>query len=86
MHLPLFQREIAVASDDAAREYLKSTPKDEQTASGVWDAMTEASENMVESIRKKDFTKYLTIANPKHGDEFLDEVRLYLSIVYVYSL
>ncbi len=70
-----FQREIATASDDAAREYLERTPKDEQTASGVWDAMTEASENMVEAIRKKDFTKYLAIANPKHGDEFLDEVK-----------
>ena len=70
-----------MASDDAAREYRRSTPKDEQTASGVWDAMTEASENMVESIRKKDFTKYLAIANPKHGDEFLEEVRLSSSVL-----
>ncbi len=71
--LPI-QREIAVASDDAAREYLEKTPKEEQTASGVWDAMTEASESMVETIKKKDFTKFLAIANPKHGDESLEEV------------
>jgi hypothetical protein len=75
-----------VAADDAAHEYLKNTSRDEQTASGVWDAMTEASENMVESIRKKDFTKYLTIANPKHGDEFLDEVRQSSSIYDAYLL
>ncbi len=63
-----------MASDDAAREYLERTPKEDQTATGVWDAMTEASESMVETIKKKDFTKYLAIANPKNGDEFLEEV------------
>ena len=68
------QREIAVASDEAARAYLDKTPKEEQTANAVWDVMTEASERLVESIKKKDFTKYLAIANPKNGDDFLNEV------------
>ena len=50
------------------------TPVDEQSASAVWDVMNEASERMVEAIKKKDFTKYLAIANPKNGDDFLNEV------------
>ena len=65
-----------MASDEAAKAYMEKTPKDDQTASGVWDAMTLASDNMVEAIKKKDFTKYLAIANPKNGDDFLGEVRL----------
>lgn len=73
---PIFvlQREISVAADEAVRAYKDKTPLDEQTATGVWDAMTTASENMVESIKKKDFTKYLQLANPKNGDDFLAEV------------
>ena len=62
------------ASDEAARIYKEKTAIEDQTAAGVWDAMTAASNNMVESIKKKDFTKYLTIANPKNGDDFLNEV------------
>jgi hypothetical protein len=65
-----------VASDEAARTYIEKTPTEEQTATGVWDAMTLASDNMVDAIKKKDFTKYLAIANPKNGDDFLGEVRL----------
>jgi hypothetical protein len=64
-----------VASDEAARAYIQKTPKEEQTATEVWDAMTKASDNMVDSIKKKDYTKYLAIANPKNGDDFLGEVR-----------
>lgn len=64
-----------MASDEAARAYIQKTPKEEQTATEVWDAMTKASDNMVDSIKKKDFTKYLAIANPKNGDDFLGEVR-----------
>ena len=37
--------------------------------------MTLASDNMVEAIKKKDFTKYLVIANPRNGEDFLGEVR-----------
>lgn len=64
-----------MASDEAARVYLEKTPVEEQTAKGVWDAMTLASVNMVDSIKKKDFTKYLAIANPKNGEDWLGEVR-----------
>ena len=70
----VFQREIVAASDEAARIYKENTPILEQTAAGVWDAMTAASNNMVDTIKKKDFTKYLAIANPKNGDDFLAEV------------
>jgi hypothetical protein len=64
-----------VASDEAARIYKEKTPIEDQTATGVWDVMNAASNNMVESIKRKDFTKYLAIANPKNGDDFLNEVR-----------
>jgi hypothetical protein len=64
-----------VASDEAARAYIERIPKEDQTATGVWNTMTEASDNMVQAISKKDFTKYLVIANPKNGDDFLGEVR-----------
>ncbi len=70
-----------MASDEAARAYNERTPKEDQTATGVWDAMTEASDNMVQAISKKDFTKYLAIANPKNGYDFLGEVRLQLFIL-----
>lgn len=67
-----------MASDEAARAYMEKTSKEDQTANGIWDAMTKASQNMVQAIAKKDFTKYLAIANPKNGDDFLAEVRVYL--------
>ena len=31
---------------------------------------------MVKAIHKKDFEKYLAVANPKNGDEFAFEVNL----------
>ncbi len=65
-----------MASDEAARTYIERTPKEDQIATGVWNAMTGASKNMVQAISKKDFTKYLAIASPKNGDDFLGEVRL----------
>ena len=64
-----------MALDEAARAYIEKTPKEEQTTNAVWNAMMEASNNMVEAIKKKDFTKYLAIAKPKNGDDFLGEVR-----------
>ena len=63
-----------MASDEAAKAYMEKTPADEQTASAVWEIMNDASEKMVDSIKNKDFTKYLAIANPKNGDDFLNEV------------
>ena len=78
----IFQREIVAASDEAARAYKEKTPITEQTAAGVWDAMSAASTNMVDYIKKKDFTKYLAIANPKNGDDFLAEVSFFTSLLY----
>ena len=72
-----------MASDEAARVYMEKTSREDQTASGIWDAMTKASDNMVQAIAKKDFTKYLAIANPKNGDDFLAEVRVYLILLQI---
>jgi hypothetical protein len=63
-----------VAADDASRDYLKRTPEQERTADGIWNAMTKASEKLVKCIVAKDFEKYLSVANPKNGDEFIAEV------------
>ncbi len=72
--LSLLQREIALAADEAAREYLKRTPESERTPSSIWDSMNNASDKFVKSIHTKDFDKYLAVANPKNGDEFFREV------------
>ena len=69
------------ASDEAARIYKEKTPILEQTAAGVWDAMTAASKTMVDTIKKKDFTKLLAIANPRNGDEFLAEVSEFIFLL-----
>ena len=53
---------------------MENTPKEDQSGSGVWDAMTTASNNFIDAVKRKDFTKYLAIANPKNGDDFLAEV------------
>ena len=63
-----------MASDEAAKAYMEKTPADEQTASAIWDVMNDATEKMVDLIKRKDFTKYLAIANPRNGDDFLNEV------------
>ncbi len=73
------QREIAVAADEAAREYLKKTPEQERTPSGIWDCMNNASDKFVKAIHSKDFDKYLAVANPKNGDDFFREVMLFIS-------
>ena len=78
----IFQREIVAASDEAARAYKEKTPITEQTAAGVWDAMSAASTNMVDYIKKKDFTKYLAIANPQNCDDFLAEVSFFTTLLY----
>ena len=72
----LLQQDLSRAADDAAIEYERTTPADERSADGVWKAMNAAEASMVKSIKNKDFPKYLSVANPKHGDGFFEEVRL----------
>ena len=75
-----------MALDEAARANLEKTAEEEQTATAVCHVMNEASERMVEFIKKKDFTKYLGIANPKNGDDFLSEVRPSLRLCKVFCI
>jgi hypothetical protein len=36
--------------------------------------MQSASEKAIKAIKQKDFQKYLTVANPRNGDEFFNQV------------
>jgi mannose/fructose/N-acetylgalactosamine-specific phosphotransferase system component IIB len=74
------QREIAVASDEAARDYYENTIKELQTPQGVWEVMSTAATKLVEGIKKKDFDKYLSVANPRNGEDFMDEVQFFCII------
>ena len=67
------QQEIGEASDEAARRYYDETPKEEWSDLGVTGAMRGAAKTKHQSF-KGQFFKYLSIANPKFGDKFLEEV------------
>ena len=67
------QQEIVEASDDAARKYSEETEEIEKTSSGVTFAMMTAAKAKLQSY-KGQFSKFTAVANPKLGDEFLDEV------------
>jgi hypothetical protein len=67
------QQEIGEASDDAARKYYEETPKEDRSDTGVTAVMRVAAKAKHHSF-KGQFFKYLSIANPKFGDKFLEEV------------
>jgi hypothetical protein len=67
------QQEIGEASDDAARKYYDETPLEDRTDTGVTAAMRAAAKSRHHTF-KGQFFKYLSIANPKFGDKFLEEV------------
>jgi hypothetical protein len=69
------QQEIGEASDDAARKYYDETPLEDRTDTGVTAAMRAAAKTRHHTF-KGQFFKYLSIANPKFGDKFLEEVGL----------
>jgi hypothetical protein len=69
------QQEIAEASNDAARKYYDETPADERSTSEVTALMTAVAKTKHQSF-KGQFSKYTVVANPKFGDEFLQEVRI----------
>ena len=68
-----FQQEIGEASNDAARKYYDETPKEDRSDAGVTAAMR-ASAKLKHQSFKAQFFRYLSIANPKFGDKFLEEV------------
>jgi hypothetical protein len=67
------QQEIVEASDDAARKYNDETPKEERSNIKVAAVMRAATKTKLHSF-KGQFSKYTAVANPKFGDEFLEEV------------
>ena len=73
VNLCKIQQEIGEASDDAARKYYDETPIEDRTDGGVTAAMRAAAKLKHQSF-KGQFFKYLSIANPKLGDKFLEEV------------
>jgi hypothetical protein len=75
MFVPLIhlQQEIAEALDDATRKYYEETPEKDRTTLGVTAVMRAAAKTRQQSF-KGQFSKFTTVANPKFGDGFLDEV------------
>jgi hypothetical protein len=67
------QQEIVEASNEAARKYYDKTLEEEGSGLGVIAVMTEAAKSKHQSF-KGQFSKY--IANPKLGDQFLEEVTI----------
>jgi hypothetical protein len=67
------QQEIADASNDAARKYYEETEEADRTVPGVTAMMRAAAKAKQQSF-KGQFSKFTAIANPKFGDEFLQEV------------
>jgi hypothetical protein len=66
------QQDIVDASDEAARKYQDETPKDDRTDAGITAVMHAAVRSKTTSLRGQ-LGKYLVVANPKLGDQFLDE-------------
>jgi hypothetical protein len=64
------------ASDDAAKKYYEETPEAERTIPGVTAVMRAAVKTKQNSF-KGQFSKFTAIANPKFGNEFLDEVSVF---------
>jgi hypothetical protein len=71
-----WQQEIADASNDAARKYYEETAEVDHTVSGVIAVMRAAAKAKQQSF-KGQFSKFTAVANPKFGDEFLEEVNVF---------
>jgi hypothetical protein len=67
------QQEIGEASDDAARKYYDETPMEDRIDTSVTTAMRAAAKTRHHTF-KGQFFEYLSIANPKFSDKFLEEV------------
>jgi hypothetical protein len=62
------------ASDEAARKYLEETDKEDRSNADITAVMREATKAKAASFRGK-FLKYTVVANPRLGDQFLEEVQ-----------
>jgi hypothetical protein len=74
------QQDIAEASDDAARKYYDETLKEERRDAGLTTVMRAIAKTKQQSF-KGQFFKYLAIANPKFGDNFLEEVSAFFCLL-----
>jgi hypothetical protein len=72
-------------SDDAARKYYDETSKEERSDTNVTAVMRAAAKTKLQSF-KGHFSKYTAVANPKFGDEFLEEVSASFLILWQYIL
>jgi len=67
------QQEISQAVDAAMRKYHEITRVEEKSALGVANAMGDGAKERAKQLTSK-MQKLLSIANPKHGLRFLQEV------------
>lgn len=68
-----FQQDISAASDEAARKYIEETDKEDRSDAEITRVMREAARAKAGQFRGT-FSKYTAVANPKLGDQFLEEV------------
>ena len=69
------QQEIAAAADAAVRKYHEDVPTKEITREGVAMAMRASIKDSTEKLYKK-LSKIVSVANPAHGQDWLQEVQL----------
>ena len=69
------QQEIAAVADAAVRKYHEDVPPKEVTREGVAAAMQTSIKDSIEKLYKK-LSKIVSVANPAHGQEWLQEVQL----------
>ena len=83
MLVPLshLEQEIAEASNDAARKYYDKKPKEKRFNTSITTIMRATTKSKQQSF-KAQFFKYFAIANPKFGDNFLQEVSASLLILW----
>jgi hypothetical protein len=62
------------ASDEATRKYLEETDQEDRFDADITTVMREAAKTKAASFRDK-FSKYTAVANPRLGDQFLEEVQ-----------
>jgi hypothetical protein len=79
------QQEIIEAIDEAARKYVEETLEAERSDFGVTVVMSAATKSKAQFF-KGQFSKYTAIANPKLGNEFLEDVcQIYLCDHFILS-